>query len=57
MHAATREVVVGECSIRPDKRVVLDAQAIPELHAVLDRDAIADDDIVLDEAVGNPPTK
>lgn len=44
-----REFVVGERDVRADEDIVLDAQAIPELHPALDRGAVADDHIVFDE--------
>jgi hypothetical protein len=49
---AARPGVVGEGDVGANEDVVLDSQAVPELHARLNRDAVADDDVVLDEDVG-----
>jgi hypothetical protein len=49
---AAREGVVGKGDIGADEHVVLDSQAVPELHAGFDRGAVADDHVVLDEDVG-----
>ena len=48
---AARKAIVGERRVRSDKDVVLDTNAVPELHAALHGDAIADHHVVFDERV------
>jgi len=49
--AASRKTIVSERRVRPDKDIVLQRHAIPELNAALDGDAITDHNIVFDECV------
>ena len=46
---AARKRVVGERRVGPDEDVVLEHDAVPELHAGLDRHAVADPGAALDE--------
>ena len=49
--SAARERVVGEGRVGTNENVVLDPDAIPQLHAGLDGDPIADLHVVLDKNV------
>ena len=48
---AAWELVIRERGVRADKDVVVEPDAIPQLHAGLDRDSVTHHDVVLDEDV------
>ena len=43
--------IIGERYIWPNKNIIFNSQAVPELDTGFDRDAVANDDIILDQAM------
>lgn len=46
---ASWKAIIGEGCVRANEDVVLDRDAVPQLHPAFHRDAVANDHVVLDE--------